>query len=892
MSISTIAQQLREANLDSFGKQPVSLNLQISENKGGGDSEREISEMRDIVNKIHEELSEGIHLINLKQDMLENTLQAQHDLAVSTEDITPIEKESIERQTAVKIEENAAGLADTIVKAMQLAKVGASILGVVTIAETIAKKVEDAMNGFGGFVESLKRLIPGFSSSSEAESRRNFTVDERGYGDTGEFGGVPSRKTASSLFSEAKKYEGMSENVNQKELNEFIGSHFIQGKDVKDEPWCAAFVNAVLDAQGFVGTKSSSAKSFLNYGVSITPSAAQPGDIVVFERPGGGHVAFFVKLEGDMITVLGGNQSDKVSQETRDINKKDHKLLDIRRPSDNELKNKSSATRTPKITEETTQDSGFMDIITQPSKWLEGLTSAAGSVGNALISPAGAAEEFTPAEKKERRKQIESSTASTTAMREVGTTTTNTTATRESKIEGSGFDEPLEQFGGLEPEFIEAINRVAKKHDVKPTELAALIASESGFDPKAGEIGKAYGLIQWLPKSARRMGIDQKDLSKMTRTEQMKYVDKWFDIVHLPKGADAATMYTSVFLPSFQKKDVLAKKGSIYYRDNEGLDINKDEQITKADLTKRINQKAKEFNIPGRKQEPGMIASAVNRAANLISGTAEASEKEAQEPKEAKTEPSTFEKIFGLGKETFKGIIRSVAGGGPNDPLQKTVDALSGENFDNALNFMGALFSGESLDYEVRPASDGSGSFEAFNKNTGEVVKKFSTEQEAEEFVKKVEGQGSLGSTIFSGMGDVLSELAEKGAGYGKEKIEGIKGELNSEFDSYSTETSNIAADKIFKSSLDTSSISPTLLSTITETPTATLPKSIANTDTSSKTAIIPMNVGGNQEQPQKTSVIVPPAPQPMMGGDPKLRNEESTLMQLLYDGYRFSIPS
>jgi hypothetical protein len=66
MSISTIAQQLREANLDSSGKRPVSLNLQISENKGGGDSEREISEMRDIVNKIHEELSEGIHLINLK----------------------------------------------------------------------------------------------------------------------------------------------------------------------------------------------------------------------------------------------------------------------------------------------------------------------------------------------------------------------------------------------------------------------------------------------------------------------------------------------------------------------------------------------------------------------------------------------------------------------------------------------------------------------------------------------------------------------------------------------------------------------------------------------------------------------------------------------------------
>jgi uncharacterized protein (TIGR02594 family) len=809
MSIATIAQQLREANLDSSGKQSVSLNLQISENKGGENSEREISEMRNIVQKIHEELSEGIHLINLKQDMLENTLQAQQDLSASTEYIAPPQKELIERETAVKVEEKSSNIAETIVKAMQLAKVGATILGVATIAEIIAKKVEDAMDGFGGFVDSLKSLIPGFSSSTEAESRRNFTVDERGYGDTGEFGGIPSRKTSSSLFTEAKKYEGMSEKLNSKQLNEFIGSHFTQGKDVKDEPWCAAFVNAVLDAQGFVGTKSPSAKSFLNYGVSITPSEAKPGDIVVFERPGGGHVAFFVKLEGDMITILGGNQSDSVSQETRNINKKDHKLLDIRRPSDNELKNKSSATRAPKLTTETTKDSGFMDIVSEPSKIMEGLRSVGKSVLNAVIPAAGAAEET---------EEVKAAKTSYIQSRKPAT------ATRESKISKSGFDEPLGQFGGLEPEFIDAINRVAKKHDVKPSELASLIASESGFDPHAGKIGEAYGLIQWKPDSARRMGIDQKDLAKMNRTEQMEYVDKWFDVVHLPRGADAATMYTSVLLPAFQRKDVLTEKGSIYYKGNVGLDIDKDEKITKADLSERIRRKSKEFNIPGGKEEPGMLASAVNTAANLISGKAEASEKE---PKGEKTEPSIFEKTFGLGKETFKGIIGTIAGGGPNDPLQKTVEALSGENFDTAMDFMGELFGGE-----------------------------------------------GLASAIFTGMSEAMSDVAKKGAGYSEKLV------------------SDKPVEELFKSSLDTASISPTLLSSITETPTATLPKSISDTEAPSKTAIIPMNIAANQEQPQKTPIIAPPAPQPTMGGDPKLRNEESTLMQLLYDGYRFSIPS
>ena len=88
------------------------------------------------------------------------------------------------------------------------------------------------------------------------------------------------------------------------------------GAEQPDEvPWCAAFVGAVLADAGIKGTGKLNARSYLKWGEEVTKP--EPGDIVVFWRgkKSGwqGHVAFFVRMDGDKIMVVGGNQGDAVS---------------------------------------------------------------------------------------------------------------------------------------------------------------------------------------------------------------------------------------------------------------------------------------------------------------------------------------------------------------------------------------------------------------------------------------------------------------------------------------------------------------------------------------------------------------------------------------------------
>ena len=80
--------------------------------------------------------------------------------------------------------------------------------------------------------------------------------------------------------------------------------------------WCAAFVNWCLVEAGSPALGYATAGSWLNFG---TPLAAPvPGCVTVMppmSSTGGGtgHVAFFVKKEGDITYLLGGNQNDEIN---------------------------------------------------------------------------------------------------------------------------------------------------------------------------------------------------------------------------------------------------------------------------------------------------------------------------------------------------------------------------------------------------------------------------------------------------------------------------------------------------------------------------------------------------------------------------------------------------
>lgn len=146
-------------------------------------------------------------------------------------------------------------------------------------------------------------------------------------------------------------------------------------------------------------------------------------------------------------------------------------------------------------------------------------------------------------------------------------------------------------------EFTKGVSELAKKYNVPEDYLYAVMGFETGgtFSPsitnKAGS--GATGLIQFMPETAKGLGTSTDQLAKMTRSQQLKYVDKYFSGT-LNKGASLSDVYMSVLLPAAVGKPdsaVLFGPGGILpgaYAQNAGLDLNKDGKVTKAEATKKV----------------------------------------------------------------------------------------------------------------------------------------------------------------------------------------------------------------------------------------------------------------------------------------------------------------
>ena len=152
---------------------------------------------------------------------------------------------------------------------------------------------------------------------------------------------------------------------------------------------------------------------------------------------------------------------------------------------------------------------------------------------------------------------------------------------------GAGFSDKLEQ--------------IAKKINCDPEDLVGLMYSESGLNSRAyNSNGGATGLIQFMPATASALGTTTQALSNMSPTQQLDYVDKFFDMVKGNKFGsneklNAGNLYGLVFLPAYAKNDVLCTSSSGYYSGNKGLDLDGDGAITNKDLTNRVKNKYQEF---------------------------------------------------------------------------------------------------------------------------------------------------------------------------------------------------------------------------------------------------------------------------------------------------------
>ena len=87
--------------------------------------------------------------------------------------------------------------------------------------------------------------------------------------------------------------------------------------EIKDDetPWCSAFLNAMCIDLNLPFSNRLNARSWLDVGVKT--EKPEMGDIVIFWRESPtswkGHVGIYISEVGNMINVLGGNQTNQVN---------------------------------------------------------------------------------------------------------------------------------------------------------------------------------------------------------------------------------------------------------------------------------------------------------------------------------------------------------------------------------------------------------------------------------------------------------------------------------------------------------------------------------------------------------------------------------------------------
>ena len=78
-----------------------------------------------------------------------------------------------------------------------------------------------------------------------------------------------------------------------------------------ETPWCGLFAAVVVSNAGYAPvTGALRALNWATWGVKA--DQASRGDVLVFKRPGGGHVGFYAGEDAGTYYVLGGNQGNSV----------------------------------------------------------------------------------------------------------------------------------------------------------------------------------------------------------------------------------------------------------------------------------------------------------------------------------------------------------------------------------------------------------------------------------------------------------------------------------------------------------------------------------------------------------------------------------------------------
>jgi hypothetical protein len=157
------------------------------------------------------------------------------------------------------------------------------------------------------------------------------------------------------------------------------------------------------------------------------------------------------------------------------------------------------------------------------------------------------------------------------------------------------------------PEFREKAIAISGSLRVDPSDLMACMAFESGetFSPNIRNAAGsgAVGLIQFMPATARGLGTTSAALAAMSAVQQLDYVRAYFK-PYIGKLRTLSDLYMAILWPrGVGKPDscVLWDRSSAptTFRQNSGLDANRDGAITKGEAAAKVRAKLVKGLQPG-----------------------------------------------------------------------------------------------------------------------------------------------------------------------------------------------------------------------------------------------------------------------------------------------------
>jgi hypothetical protein len=157
--------------------------------------------------------------------------------------------------------------------------------------------------------------------------------------------------------------------------------------------------------------------------------------------------------------------------------------------------------------------------------------------------------------------------------------------------EASAFVQDLEGFENK-------VRKIGKTLRVPPEWLMAVMYSESKFDAGVANFkgSGAIGLIQWMPATAKEMNTSPEKLKSLPPVEQLDYVYDYLQTVRRRycEYESLTELYLGILYPKALDQDqcyTLYSTPSRAYKQNSGLDENKDGRVTVSDIDKRMKRK-------------------------------------------------------------------------------------------------------------------------------------------------------------------------------------------------------------------------------------------------------------------------------------------------------------